>query len=153
MPDILHFLRLSAPVERAFDAVSTAEGVRKWWTRDCDIENRVGGLGSFGFYDRKTVTTVTVEALEPPRRVSWRVIDSPAPGGWPGTLIGFDLRPDESDQNGTFLSFSHRGYAEANEGFAIVTTGWAYYLFSLKQHLEHGEGAPHPDVDFGRLFR
>ena len=31
--------------------------------------------------------------------------------------------------------------------------GWAYYLVSLRQYLEAGEGAPHPDIDFSRVLR
>ena len=62
----------------------------------------------------------------------------------------FDLRAEGSD---TMLSFAHRGFKEANEGYALVNTGWAYYLVSLQQYLQTGRGAPHPDIDFARVIR
>jgi len=82
--------------------------------------------------------------------VVWKTIASTAPGGWKGTTISFDLREDGED---TVLSFSHRGFAQADENYARVTTGWAYFLISLQQYLETGRGAPHPDVDFTRVIR
>jgi hypothetical protein len=38
-------------------------------------------------------------------------------------------------------------------GTTFTTTGWAYYLVSLQQYLETGEGAPNPDVRFDRMIR
>jgi hypothetical protein len=29
------------------------------------------------------------------------------------------------------LIFAHRGFVQADEDYALVTTGWAYYLVSL----------------------
>jgi hypothetical protein len=42
----------------------------------------------------------------------------------------------------TVLSFAHRGFEQTNEGYALCTTGWAYYLVSLQQYLKKGKGAP-----------
>ena len=56
-----------------------------------------------------------------------------------GTTIEFVLRPYEGS---TELAFAQRGLAEADEGFALVDTGWAIYLLSLRQYLETGAGAP-----------
>ena len=44
------------------------------------------------------------------------------------------------------LTFAHRGFARADEGYAQVTTGWAHFLFSLQKYVETGKGAPYPDV-------
>jgi hypothetical protein len=51
------------------------------------------------------------------------------------------------------LFFAHRGFKQADEAYARVTTGWEYFLVSLQQYLETGEGAPHPEVDFARVVR
>lgn len=150
MPDIMHLVTIHGSPERVYQALATAEGIRNWWTRDADLESKIGGTGEFRFYEGKAVTTVSVEALEVPVRVGWKTISSDAPGGWDGTTITFDLRAEGSD---TVLSFAHRGFAQADEGYARVTTGWAYYLVSLQQYLETGRGAPHPDIDFARVIR
>jgi len=150
MTNIMHLLKIVAPPARVYQALTTAEDIRNWWTRDADLDDRVGGSGEFRFYDRRVATNATIEELRPPARVAWRITASTAPGGWPGTTITFDLRPEDG---ATVLIFAHRGFPEENEGYARVTTGWAYFLISLQQYVETGRGAPAPDVDFFRMIR
>jgi len=139
MPGITRVTRVKATPERVFEAITTAQGISKWWTRDVQLDSAVGGVGEFAFFERKVVTKVRIDALQPPRRVAWTTLESNAPGGWRGTTIMFDLRADGGE---TVISFAHRGFKEANEGFERVTSGWAYYLESLKQFLETGQGTP-----------
>lgn len=81
--------------------------------------------------------------------MGWKTISANAPRGWDGTTITFDLRGEGGD---TVLSFAHRGFEHADEGYVLVTTGWGYYLVSLQQYLQTGKGAPHPDIDFARVI-
>ena len=148
MPDILYLARIRASPDAVYRALATPEGVRNWWTRDATLDEHVGGTGEFAFYNRKTVTTVRIDALEPGVRVAWTTLTSGAPGGWEGSTIAFDIR---SDGDGTVVAFAHRGLARADEGFARVTMGWSYYLASLQQYLETGAGAPHPDTGVMRI--
>src|SRR4051812_34344986 len=122
MHDILHLLRIQVSPERVYQALTTAEGIHGWWTREATLDSRIGGTGEFRFYDGKGITRVRVETLEPPRRVGWLTTSANAPGGWDGTRITFDLRPEGE---GTLLSFAQRGFREAGEGYALVNTGWA----------------------------
>lgn len=150
MPDIMHLINIHTPPERVYQALTTAEGIRNWWTRDADLDAQIGGTGEFRFsYEGTVVTTVRVEELKPPIRVVWKTISSFRPE-WSGTTITFDLRSEGSD---TMLSFAHCGFEETDEIYALTTTGWGYYLVSLQQYLEMGEGAPSPDVDFARVIR
>ena len=149
MPDIMHQLTIHAPPEPVYRALTTADGVRGWWTRDAMLDPEVGGIGKFEFYDGRTVTKIRIDEQEAPARVGWSVTSSTIMG-WNGTVIGFDLR---ADGDNTVLSFAHRDWAEANETYARVTTGWAYFLVSLRQYIETGTGAPHPDVDFFRIIK
>jgi activator of HSP90 ATPase len=98
-----------------------AEGIRNWGTRDAVLDSRNGGTGEFRFYEGKGVTKVRVDDLKSQVRVDWKTISANAPGGWDGTTITFDLRGEGSD---TVLSFAHRGFEHADEGYALVTTGW-----------------------------
>ncbi len=149
MPDIMHLIKIGASPKRVYAALTTAEGVRSWWTRDADLDTHVGGTGEFRFsYGSPVVTQVRVEELVPSMRVGWKTISSLRPE-WAGTMISFDLRAEGGD---TFLSFAHRGFAQADKIYAL-TTGWGYYLVSLQQYLETGEGTPSPDVDFARVIR
>lgn len=113
-------VKIHASPERVYRALTTAEGIRNWWTRDADLDSRVGGTGQFRFYQGKAVTTVRVDDLEPQERVGWKTLSANAPGGWDGTEITFDLRAAEDE---TVLSFPHRGFKHADEGYALVNTG------------------------------
>jgi len=138
MPDIMHTLKINTPADRVYEAIATAEGIRNWWTRDAVLDAAVGGAGEFGFYNRRFVAKVTIDALEPPARVTWRVANA----AWPGDVIAFEVKPEAQH---TRLTFAHRGFPEADQRYASANTRWATYLLSLKNYLETGKGAPNPD--------
>lgn len=132
MADIMHLVRIAAPLERVYEALTTTEGIRNWWTRDADLDSRVEGTGTFRFHDGASVTTVTVKELEAPLHVAWKTTSSFRPE-WTGTTIHFDLRAEKGD---TIVAFAHRGFKEADERYAQTTTGWGVYLQQLKDYLE-----------------
>lgn len=138
MQDVMHLLKIHVSPERVYEAITTADGLRQWWTRDAAIEPKVGAAGEFGFYGKRFVAKVTVEELSPAKRVRWRVTNS----AWQGNDIEFDLK---SDGNDTILLFAHRGFPHANEALASATTRWGFYLLSLKRYLQTGKGTPNPD--------
>ncbi len=45
MADSVDSVEIAAPPERVHEALTTAAGVRAWWTRDADLESTVGGRG------------------------------------------------------------------------------------------------------------
>lgn len=139
MPDIMHLVRIDTSPERVYEAITTAAGVRRWWTRDAVLEPKIGAVGEFGFNERRFVAKVRVDELAPPARARWTVVAG-APG-W-GPTITFGLQPGG---RGTVLSFAHRGFAHADDGYASATTRWGAYLISLKAYLETRSGSPHPD--------
>jgi len=63
--------------------------------------------------------------------------------------VSFELRPSGK---ATLLHFSQEGFVEADDTYALMNTGWAYYLVSLKLYLEKGKGQPSPHVDFSILI-
>jgi uncharacterized protein YndB with AHSA1/START domain len=150
MPDILHLLKIAVSSARVYQALTTSEGIRNWWTRDADIGSETGQHGQFRFssYGDLRTTQVVIEDLIPAQRVQWKVTASFMPQ-WLGTNISFELRPDPA---GTMLAFAHSGFSAPGDIFALCNTGWAYYLVSLQQYLEKGQGAPSPDVDFARMM-
>ena len=138
MPDIMHLYKIHASSDRVYEAITTADGIRQWWTRDAAIEPKIGAAGEFGFYAKRFVAKVTVEDLKPRSRVQWKVTNA----AWPGLDIEFSLTTAGSDTN---LLFAHRGFPQTDEGFASATTRWGFYLLSLKRYLETGRGTPNPD--------
>jgi uncharacterized protein YndB with AHSA1/START domain len=150
VPDILHRLHIQKNPSAVYRALTTAEGIRGWWTRDAEMDAHPGGAAVFRFpnYGPDKLTRVTIGCLECDRRVTWRILDSLHPQ-WLGTRIEFYL---EEASGGTILNFAHCDFAEADSTFALFNTGWAYYLVSLKNLAESGRGLPNPDIDFGSNF-
>lgn len=134
MPDIMHLVSFKTAPDSVFAALTTAEGVRAWWTADADLDREVGGAGEFRFYGGGKVTRIRIGELVPPRRVAWTVVDSFRPE-WVGTTITFELRPASG---GAEMLFAQRGYPKADENHAVCTTGWGIYFSRLQQHLDTG---------------
>jgi uncharacterized protein YndB with AHSA1/START domain len=151
MPDIMHLLKIEASPDRVYQALTTAEGIRNWWTRDADLDSAIGAEGEFRFpsYGAAHATRVRVTELIPSTRVAWKTTASFRPE-WIDTTITFDLRAEGID---TALLFAHRGFPQPDDVYALCNTGWAYYLVSLQQYLQTGQGAPSPNIDFARILQ
>jgi uncharacterized protein YndB with AHSA1/START domain len=50
VPDIMHLIKIRVSPEHVYQALTTAEGIRNWWTRDADLDSKIGGTGEFRFY-------------------------------------------------------------------------------------------------------
>jgi len=142
MQDLMHLIKIHASPDRVYDAITTADGIRQWWTRDATIEPKIGATGEFGFNGKRFVAKVTVEEMIPASRVRWKL----ANGAWPGADIEFNLKADGND---TILLFAHRGFPRADEALASATMRWGFYLLSLKRYVQKGEGSPNPDDSDG----
>jgi uncharacterized protein YndB with AHSA1/START domain len=106
MHDIMHLIKIHASSGRLYQAITTTEGIRQWWTRDASIEPKVGGVGEFGFFGRRFVAKVVVEELSPVSRVRWKVSNA----AWPGSDIEFNLKAEGNDAT---LVFAHHGSPRA----------------------------------------
>ena len=139
MPDILHKVgvRSSSPKD-VYNALTTVEGLSRWWTTATEGESKIGDVLKFRFgnggFDMKVLE------LYPARRVLWQVVDGP--DEWIGTKISFDL---EQRGDWTIVLFKHAGWTEAVEFMHHCSTKWAIFLLSLKALLETGKGAPWPN--------
>lgn len=143
MVDIVHRVGIKAPIEKVYSAVATTEGVAGWWTRETTGDSTPGGMIDVRFLtpagDEIGEMTMEVTALEPDRRVRWRVVAGPEE--WIGTDVTFDLT-QEGDY--TILLFGHRNWREAVEFTAHCSMKWATFLLSLRQFVETGTGKPSP---------
>lgn len=138
MADILHRVGVQgASPAQVYDALTTIEGLRGWWTDDATGSAETGGVIKFRFppggFDMQVLERV------PGKRTSWEVVDGPPE--WVGTTIEWDLRQDDDY---TIVMFRHLGWQEPVEFMHHCSTKWATYLLSLKALLEAGEGRPSP---------
>ena len=139
MADILHRIGVeqSSP-KQVYDALTTLDGLSRWWTEDTSGDPEVGGVIAFRFGPPGGFDMEVVE-VDPGTRLRWDVVDGPQE--WVGTSVQWDLR---QDGDYTIVLFKHEGWREPVEFMYHCSTKWATFLMSLKQLVETGTGAPAP---------
>ncbi|MHC4459406.1 MAG: SRPBCC family protein [Planctomycetota bacterium] len=138
MADILHNITIEASSEIVFEALTTSEGLKGWWSADSEAEPKVGSLAVFGFFNRTTVLRMRIDELAPPKRVKWTCegdVDE-----WVGTELQFDLEPQE--EGGTIINFRHGGWQTTEGIFAECNTTWGHLMFRLKAYAEGKNPGP-----------
>ena len=111
---------LRHPPEKVWEALTTPEGIGRWWQSDAEIEPRQGGRFHLRFrpFDHSMTGVVTI--YDPPERFGFT---------WPDTAAGtdshvlFQLRPDPL---GTHLRLVHDLPAEADA--TEFAAGWHWHL-------------------------
>jgi uncharacterized protein YndB with AHSA1/START domain len=149
--DFYHTLRLPVSAKNVYEAVSTEDGVRNWWTRFADIGKETGCIAEFRFPTAGFYVKAEIQSLIPSKLVEWKVIDSmhPEKSGfsnlrdWEGTLIRFEI--EHVSESESVLHFTHQGLTEELECYQVCENGWNSYLSSLKDLLVNGQGKPYLD--------
>jgi uncharacterized protein YndB with AHSA1/START domain len=140
MVDIRHKVGIdTSDPDEVFRALTTVDGLARWWTNDTVGDGDVGGTLKFRFGEKGGFDMEVLEA-EPGSGVRWRVVGGPEE--WLGTTIDWSLRQDGDE---TVVLFTHEGWREPVEFLHHCSTKWATYLVSLKSLVETGAGAPAPD--------
>lgn len=137
MADILHDLPINVPPQRLFEALSTPEGLDRWWTKRAAGTPRAGAEFELGFgpgFDWRARVTRCAPNSE--FELEMTVADQ----DWLGTKVGFRL---ETVEGATWLRFRHTGWPQPNEHYRVSCNCWALYLRILRRHLEHGESVPY----------
>jgi uncharacterized protein YndB with AHSA1/START domain len=138
MVDILHRVGMkSASPDEVYAALTTIDGLSRWWATDTKGQTEVGGVLEFRF--EPGGIDMKVLELDPAEGVLWEVVDGPAE--WIGTTVRWTLK--QADDY-TIVLFAHEGWKEPVEFMYHCSTKWATFLVSLKQLVETGTGAPEP---------
>ena len=136
MASIKHFLIIKAPPEKVFEAITTTEGLKGWWTLDANADEKVGGIAEFIFGERYH-NKMQITELEQNRRVEWKCFQGDKE--WIGTTFEFDIEEKNED---TVLRFAHGNWKGETDFFASCNYQWGYYMRSLAGYCEKGEGTP-----------
>jgi uncharacterized protein YndB with AHSA1/START domain len=137
MADIFHNFPIEATAEKVFGAISSSDGLDKWWTKGSSVNPVSGGIYILDFgpgYIWKAVVTEYVKGKV------FELKMTEADADWLGTKIGFILMAHQSK---TAVNFYHTGWPQKNEHYKISSYCWAMYLRILKRHLEYGESVPY----------
>jgi len=121
---ILTFDRiLRHPPEKVWDALTTPEGIGRWWQSDAEVEPRVGGRFYVRFREFDHSMTGTITDYAPPSRFGFTWSEE-AVGG--DSHVLFELSPDPL---GTHLRLVHdlSATADATE----LAAGWHWHIDGL----------------------
>ena len=143
MVDIVHRIGIKAPAAKVYNALTSTDGLARWWTEETKGNAAIGGKIEFTFRsesgDVKGKMVMEVKELKAQKHVRWECVEGPPE--WIGTDITFDLS-QEDDQ--TIIIFGHRKWREAVEFTAHCSMKWAVFMLSLREYVETGKGKPSP---------
>lgn len=139
MPDIIHRVGIIGPVNKVYSALTTDEGLSRWWTTDTAGAADVGSVIEFRFAGGGP--DFEVIELQPDSLVRWKH-SGEIPAAWMGTEVSFQL---QSKGKQVFVLFAHSNWLESSDFMAHCSTKWAVFLLSLKGAIETGTGKPFPD--------
>ncbi|MGG4491205.1 SRPBCC family protein [Metabacillus idriensis] len=132
MVNMPHQITINATTEEVYNAITTTEGFKGWWTTDAKAEPQEGTIAEFGFYNRQAVFLMHIDRLEKDKLVEWSAQhDMPA---WKGTKIRFELTVN--DNGATVVNFNHSGFQSIDVPYAMINTTWGALMYILKQYVE-----------------
>jgi uncharacterized protein YndB with AHSA1/START domain len=138
--DLIHRIDIAASGQKIYDAITTEEGIRAWWTNDVKMEAKAGGQALFGFQNHFIVFQMRIEELTPPLLVRWKCVESNSPD-WIGTTQEFRLEPQNDRE--TLLKFCHGDWRSGGDHCYYCNTTWGHLLVNLKNYTERGVKNPY----------
>jgi uncharacterized protein YndB with AHSA1/START domain len=131
-------LHLKSSIQEVYKAITTPDGIKGWWTIDCQVSTEVGGTSSF-YFEKLLFNSMEIVELVPFKKVHWKCIEGW--NEWLGTEVIFTL--SESENGHTTLQFEHVGLVPSLKCYKMCSQGWENTLKSLKSYVENGKGNPH----------
>jgi uncharacterized protein YndB with AHSA1/START domain len=131
---IKQLFHIDAKKSEVFKALTSIEGLSNWWTKDTTGDSNVGGIIKFRFAENGG-PDMKVTGIENNKNVLWECVESPH--GWAGHTFNFTL--DDNDGK-TRVRFSHEGWEDNDDFYAICSFSWGRYMESLRQLCQTGKG-------------
>ncbi|GAA4276435.1 SRPBCC family protein [Aquimarina mytili] len=131
---IKHLFHINASKSKVFEAISSIKGLSNWWTIQTKGNSALGETIQFDF-GNVDGPLMKVVKLIPNERIVWECISSQH--GWLGHTFVFSL--DDNDGK-TRVRFSHDGWNEQDDFYAICNFSWGRYMESLRQYCQTGKG-------------
>jgi len=135
---------VSEKPEKVYKAIT--QGIDKWWTELTNQALKVGDQLVVRF-EKNTSWIMTISKTIPNRSLIWTVVEAnhdldniSKKDEWKGTTIKWEI---VEKKNGSKVTLTHQGLVPKLECFEICQAGWNYFLGSLKDYLETGNGYPY----------
>ncbi|HEU4965658.1 MAG TPA: SRPBCC domain-containing protein [Bacilli bacterium] len=132
-------VQFQSPPSVVYQALTTPEGLRGWWTTDCEVNPEIGGVHRF-YFEKVLFNGMRVTELVPDRVVHWTCVEGWSE--WLDTEVLFTLT--ETADGGTELLFEHRGLQPVLKCYKMCSQGWDNFIKgSLQAYVDTGKGHPH----------
>jgi uncharacterized protein YndB with AHSA1/START domain len=131
MADIEKKIRIAAPIDNVWDALTDATSIRGWMGDDdtVAVELRVGG--HYQFFGGETTGVFTV--IEKPKNLAYTWRQREWHKDWPDSLVSWELMPDGQE---TQVLLTHSQFPNTAERDGH-DEGWdIYFLGPMKKWLE-----------------
>ncbi|MGB7861637.1 MAG: SRPBCC domain-containing protein [Acidimicrobiia bacterium] len=136
--EIRQEVRVEAPIERVWEALTSAEHLSKWFGDTAELDLRAGGHASFGWSEFNDSVAAIIEVVQRPTRFSfrWESLRS-TPVEEASTLVEFELTEEGST---TVVRLIESGFAALPETvyskrFTENASGWSTELADLAEYL------------------
>jgi uncharacterized protein YndB with AHSA1/START domain len=137
MSEITHDMSIKASSSTVYKALTTAQGLRSWFTAQAEGSGQPGTEWKLKFTDQPSFNWQIV-SVEDQCNVSWKCLQGP--GNSAGTEAEFSLKP-ESDNQCTF-TISHRGWTKDDPKYERCVKIWHVLLDHLRRYCETGIPSP-----------
>lgn len=147
-PSYTKSIDVQADPSAAFKAVT--HGVAGWWTRPDKPLANVGDRAKFTFPPGVSYWTFELTGMEEPGRVEWTCVDAlhihegqpkEIETEWLNTKVFWNIT---KNGEGSRIEMRHQGLTPELLCYEICEAGWdMFFLGSLKQYLDTGQGKPH----------
>lgn len=133
---------INATPDDVWKALTTGEGLKRWFVVDAKVDPKVGG-DVWISWGPGMEGGAPIHIWEPKSRFGWTEDHGTTPEGKPiRAMIDFEI---EGNSGGTTLRLVQSGFSAASEWdemYDALVDGWTYFLFHLAHCLEHHGHTP-----------
>jgi uncharacterized protein YndB with AHSA1/START domain len=136
MAEIKHDITIHAKCETVYQALTTPQGLKSWFTSQVHGFGQIGTNWELEFTNEPSMSWLIL-AAEHPTHVAWKCLEGPA--NTPGTKVEFILKPISNNQ--TMLTLIQQGWP-SDPKFTYFANIWCMLMKQLQHYAETGMAEP-----------
>ena len=133
-----HRINIAAPQNEVFQAITTADGLKGWYSPDVAGKSDKGGEVTLSFTEKEGPFRWKVTEADKGSLVRWECLAGP--GQSAGTIATFRLASNNS--GGTTVELDHEGFHESDAKLKTCNTLWGALMHHLKGFVETKQAKP-----------
>ena len=132
-----HKITIDAPKDEVFEAITTVDGLKGWYSPDVSGKSEKGGQVTLSFTEKEGPFKWNVTEADKGSLVRWECTQGP--GKAAGTTATFTL---SGSGDKTVVALDHEGFQESDEKLKTCNTLWGALMHHLKQFVETEQSKP-----------